>query len=212
MRCVTFWTIRPDISNEGIHVLVKFELIQSQTFSEIQHTHVSTDKDYSNIRQHVTAITQMVSDEPSILYLVIKEDDEDNDNSDEGYGVSSASDDDNNPNDEEDDINFGSGEQINDLTESSTITLLDWNDAMTDLQLGMRFTKEHTYLVQVHQNKHRNMTLKFISKLISHLVANDSKILVSNVIQEVQVLLQTGCTYKRAWYARKFAVERMFDS
>ncbi|KAI5683324.1 hypothetical protein M9H77_04552 [Catharanthus roseus] len=61
------------------------------------------------------------------------------------------------------------------------------------------------------QNKHR-MTLKFISKLTSHLVANDLEILVSNVIQEVQVLLQTGCMYKRAWYAQKFAVERMFGS
>ncbi|KAI5677897.1 hypothetical protein M9H77_08847 [Catharanthus roseus] len=36
------------------------------------------------------------------------------------------------------------------------------------------------------------MTSKFISKLISHLFANDSEIPVSNVIQEVQVLLQTG--------------------
>ncbi|KAI5662236.1 hypothetical protein M9H77_21559 [Catharanthus roseus] len=38
-----------------------------------------------------------------------------------------------------------------------------------------------------------NMTLKFISKLISHLIANDPKIPVSKVIQEVQVLLQMGC-------------------
>ncbi|KAI5648059.1 hypothetical protein M9H77_34064 [Catharanthus roseus] len=36
------------------------------------------------------------------------------------------------------------------------------------------------------------MTSNFISKLISHLVANDPEIPVSNVIQEVQVLLQTG--------------------
>ncbi|KAI5683111.1 hypothetical protein M9H77_04339 [Catharanthus roseus] len=40
---------------------------------------------------------------------------------------------------------------------------------------------------------------KAFSKLISHLVANDSEILVSNVIQEMQVLLLTGYTYKRAW-------------
>ncbi|KAI5663011.1 hypothetical protein M9H77_22334 [Catharanthus roseus] len=42
-----------------------------------------------------------------------------------------------------------------------------------------------------------NMTSKFISKPISHLVANDPEILVSNVIQVVQVLLQMGGTYKR---------------
>ncbi|KAI5672821.1 hypothetical protein M9H77_13185 [Catharanthus roseus] len=47
---------------------------------------------------------------------------------------------------------------------------------------------------------------------ISHLVANDPEIPVSNIIQEVQVLFQIGCTYKRAWYARKFAIERVFGS
>ncbi|KAI5654670.1 hypothetical protein M9H77_31857 [Catharanthus roseus] len=34
---------------------------------------------------------------------------------------------------------------------------------------------------------------------ISHLVANDPEIPVSNIIQEMQVLYQTGCTYKRAY-------------
>ncbi|KAI5669346.1 hypothetical protein M9H77_19199 [Catharanthus roseus] len=56
------------------------------------------------------------------------------------------------------------------------------------------------------------MTSKFVSKLISHFAANDPGIPVSNVIQEVQVRLQTGCTYKRACYARKFAIERVFCS
>ncbi|KAI5683226.1 hypothetical protein M9H77_04454 [Catharanthus roseus] len=36
------------------------------------------------------------------------------------------------------------------------------------------------------------MSSKFISKLISHLVANNPEIHVSNIIQEVQVLFQTG--------------------
>lgn len=34
---------------------------------------------------------------------------------------------------------MGSGEQIDDLIELGTIRLLDWNDAITDIQLGMRF-------------------------------------------------------------------------
>ncbi|KAI5652422.1 hypothetical protein M9H77_29609 [Catharanthus roseus] len=42
------------------------------------------------------------------------------------------------------------------------------------------------------------MSSKFISMSISHLVANDPKIPVSNIIQEVQVLFQIGCTYKQA--------------
>ncbi|KAI5666488.1 hypothetical protein M9H77_16341 [Catharanthus roseus] len=75
-----------------------------------------------------------------------------------------------------------------------------------------RFVKEHTCLVQIEQNKHRNLSSKFISIFISHLVANDTEIPVSNIIQEVQVLYQTGCTYKRAWYVRKFAIERVFGS
>ncbi|KAI5658834.1 hypothetical protein M9H77_27627 [Catharanthus roseus] len=66
------WTIRPDISKEGIHVLVEFESIQSQTFSEVQHTHVSTDEDHPNVRQHVMAITYIVFDE---LYPDVEEDD-----------------------------------------------------------------------------------------------------------------------------------------
>ncbi|KAI5675788.1 hypothetical protein M9H77_06738 [Catharanthus roseus] len=61
------------------------------------------------------------------------------------------------------------------------------------------FIKEHICLVQVHQNNHRNMFSKFISRSILHLVANDPEIPVSNVTQDVQVLFQTGCTYKRAW-------------
>ncbi|KAI5672977.1 hypothetical protein M9H77_13341 [Catharanthus roseus] len=47
---------------------------------------------------------------------------------------------------------------------------------------------------------------------ILHLLANDPKIPMSNIIQEMQVLFQTGCTYKWAWYARKFAIVRVFGS
>ncbi|KAI5659002.1 hypothetical protein M9H77_27795 [Catharanthus roseus] len=117
---------------------------------------------------------RMVFDEPSILYPEVEKDDDDNDDADKDYDVS----------------NMGSEEQIDDLIESGTIRLLDWNDAMIDIQLGMRFVVK----IQEHTNKHRNMTSKFISKLILHLVANDPEIPVSNVIQEVQVLLQTKYT------------------
>ncbi|KAI5662644.1 hypothetical protein M9H77_21967 [Catharanthus roseus] len=51
-----------------------------------------------------------------------------------------------------------------------------------------RFVKEYTCLVQVQKNKHQNMSSKFISMSISHLVANDPEIPVSNVIQEVQAM------------------------
>ncbi|KAI5680749.1 hypothetical protein M9H77_01976 [Catharanthus roseus] len=115
------------------------------------------------------AITQMVSDEPLMMYPSFNEDNHNNDYFDENYVVSSESDDDNSTDDEEDDIStpvnpvisttvnqwqgsqwfsgapydytqsracldMGSGEQIDDLIESGTIRLLDWNDAMTNIQ------------------------------------------------------------------------------
>ncbi|KAI5683346.1 hypothetical protein M9H77_04574 [Catharanthus roseus] len=97
------WTTRPDISNEGIHVLVEFKLIQSHAISDVQHTYASIYKDHPNVRQHVTIITQMVFDEPSMLYPNVQEDDEDDD---ADYDVSSASDNNNDDNDEEDDVSI----------------------------------------------------------------------------------------------------------
>ncbi|KAI5664466.1 hypothetical protein M9H77_23789 [Catharanthus roseus] len=77
-------------------------------------------------------------------------------------------------------LDMGSGSPIDDLVEFGTVRLLDWNDSMTDIQLGMRFINK------VHA--------------ISAVLANDPKIPVSNIIQE------------RAWYARKFTIERVFGS
>ncbi|KAI5677073.1 hypothetical protein M9H77_08023 [Catharanthus roseus] len=39
-------------------------------------------------------------------------------------------------------LDMGSGYPIDDLVESGTVRLLDWNDYMTDIQLGMRFIDE----------------------------------------------------------------------
>ncbi|KAI5655085.1 hypothetical protein M9H77_32272 [Catharanthus roseus] len=69
---------------------------------------------------------------------------------------------------------MGSGSPIDDLVESGTVRLLDWNDSMTDIQLDMRFV---------------------------------DKVQAISAVRNA-VLFQTGCTYKRAWYARKFAIER----
>ncbi|KAI5653797.1 hypothetical protein M9H77_30984 [Catharanthus roseus] len=233
----------------------------------------------------------MVSDEPSMLYSTVNNDDDEVDRSDGGDDVSSQSesDDDNDPKKGEFQtllnpinpvnpitknivqqwessqrlssirydyihsgafLDMGWGSPIDDLVESGTIRLLDWNDSMTDIQLGMRFVdkvqaitavckysisvgceyqvlkskidtwtarryhynddnyclscirikkkamhnrweiigfiKEHICLVQIEQNKHRNLSSKFISMSMSHLVTNDPEIPVSNVIQEVQ--------------------------
>ncbi|KAI5682551.1 hypothetical protein M9H77_03779 [Catharanthus roseus] len=282
-----------------------------------QNIPITHDRNTTTLPEHITAVTQMVYDEPSMLYSTINNDDDEVDGSDGDDAVSSQSesDDDNDPEEGEFQtplnlvnlvypvtenivpqwesiqwfssarydythsrafLDMGSGSPIDDLVESSIVRLLDWNDSTTDIQLGMRFVgkvqaisavrkwsisvgreyrvlkvrlihgpqdvtitviiitvhgkfilkkktthsrweitgfvKEHTCLVQIEQNKHRNLSSKFISMSTSHLVANDPEIPVSNIIQEMQVLFQTGCTYKRAWYARKFAIERVFGS
>ncbi|KAI5678278.1 hypothetical protein M9H77_09228 [Catharanthus roseus] len=56
-----------------------------------------------------------------------------------------------------------------------------------------RSTKERAFLVQVHQNKHRNMTSKFISKLISaSFMANGENIhcFVLMLLQSIEIIVQ----------------------
>ncbi|KAI5659144.1 hypothetical protein M9H77_27937 [Catharanthus roseus] len=79
------WTIRPNIAKEGIHILVEFIPIQPQTIS------ISHDTNTINIPEHVTIITQMVSNEPSMLYPTVDEDDDENDHSNGDYAVSGSS-------------------------------------------------------------------------------------------------------------------------
>ncbi|KAI5666824.1 hypothetical protein M9H77_16677 [Catharanthus roseus] len=168
------WTIPADLSKEGIHILVEFEPIEQQN---IPSTH---DKNTTTLPEHITVVTQMVSDEPSMLYSTVNNDDDEVDSSDGGDAVSSQSesDDDNDPEEgefhpplnPENPVNpvtenivqqwessqwfsnarynythsgafldMGSSSPIDDIIESGIIRLLDWNDSMTDIQLGMRF-------------------------------------------------------------------------
>ncbi|KAI5667503.1 hypothetical protein M9H77_17356 [Catharanthus roseus] len=113
--------------------------------------------------EHVTTITQMVSDEPSMLYPTVNDDDDEIDHSDEDYVISIQSESDNNNDGEEEDLEhsyMGSGSTIDDLVDSGTLRLLDWNDSMTDIQLGMRFVEEvqaisARYLSQISSKKCR---------------------------------------------------------
>lgn len=100
------WIIRLYISKEGIHILVEFKLVQSQGFSDVQQTHLSAHENLSNVHQHVTIITQVVSDKSSMLYPDIQEDDEDDDNDNADYNVSSAYNHDKGDNDKEDDVSI----------------------------------------------------------------------------------------------------------
>ncbi|KAI5676802.1 hypothetical protein M9H77_07752 [Catharanthus roseus] len=100
--------------------------------------------------EHVAVITQMVSDELSMLYLTVADVEDKNDHSDKEYIVSSESESDDNNEAEEKRVtnshkpchskhNMGSGSPIDNLIESGTLRLLDSNPSMTDIQLGMRF-------------------------------------------------------------------------
>ncbi|KAI5680686.1 hypothetical protein M9H77_01913 [Catharanthus roseus] len=124
-------------------------------------------------------------------------------------------------------LDVGLGSPIDDLIEYGILRLLDWNDSMTDIQLDMRFVDKvqaisavRKWLIwmgceyRVMKSKSDQLTTKCYHHSDSyycscHLVANDPEMPVSNVIQEVQVLFQTGCMYKRAWYAQKFAIEKV---
>ncbi|KAI5654759.1 hypothetical protein M9H77_31946 [Catharanthus roseus] len=87
------WTIPADISKEGIHILVEFEPIEQQN---ILITH---DMNTTSLPEHITAVTQMVFDEPSMLYSAANNDDDEVDGSDGDEAVSSQSesDDENEP-------------------------------------------------------------------------------------------------------------------
>ncbi|KAI5682039.1 hypothetical protein M9H77_03267 [Catharanthus roseus] len=106
----------------------------------------------------------MVTDEPSMLYSTVNNDDDEVDGSDGDDASSSQSESDDDNDLEEGEfqtplnpssqwfnnarydythagafLDMGSGSPIDDLVESSTVRLLDWNDSMTNIHLGMRF-------------------------------------------------------------------------
>ncbi|KAI5673937.1 hypothetical protein M9H77_14301 [Catharanthus roseus] len=87
------WTIPPHHAKERIHILVEFEQIQQHSIP------ITQDINTTNMTEHITAVTQMVSDEPSMLYTTADDDDDEVDQSDENDVVSSPSesDDDNDP-------------------------------------------------------------------------------------------------------------------
>ncbi|KAI5671225.1 hypothetical protein M9H77_11589 [Catharanthus roseus] len=145
----------------------------------------------------VHPVTQMVSDEPSMLYSTINNDDDEVERLDGDDDVSSQSESDDNNDPEEGEfqtplnpvnpvnpiiesivqqwessqwfssarydcthsgafLDMGSGSPIDDLVESGTVRLLDWNDSMTDIQLGMRFV-DKVQAISAVQIQERNV-------------------------------------------------------
>ncbi|KAI5683640.1 hypothetical protein M9H77_04868 [Catharanthus roseus] len=87
------WTIPPHHEKKGIHILVEFEQIQQHSIL------IAHDRNTTNTTEHITAVTQIVSDEPSMLYITVNNDDDEVDQSDRDNAISShsESDDDNDP-------------------------------------------------------------------------------------------------------------------
>ncbi|KAI5680537.1 hypothetical protein M9H77_01764 [Catharanthus roseus] len=84
-------------------------------------------------------------------------------------------------------LDIGSGSPIDDFVESGTVRLLDWNDSMTDMQLGMRFVDKVQAISAVHKY---SISVRREYRVLK--IANDPEILVSNIIQEVQCVEKMG--------------------
>ncbi|KAI5663542.1 hypothetical protein M9H77_22865 [Catharanthus roseus] len=133
------WTILVDISKEG-HILVEFEPIEQQN---IPITH---DKNKTTLPEHITAVTQMVSDEPSMLYSAVNNDDDE------------------------------LGMRFVDKVQAVSVV----RKYSVSVGREYRILKSKIDTWTIEQNKHRNLSSKFISMSISHLVANDPEILRSH--------------------------------
>ncbi|KAI5653686.1 hypothetical protein M9H77_30873 [Catharanthus roseus] len=192
------WTIPLHLAKEGIHILIEFEHIQQQN---IPNTH---NRNITTLPEHITAVTHIVFDEPSMLYSTVNNDDDEVDGSDGDDAVSSQSesDDDNDPEEGEFQTPVN---PVNSVTENivqrwesnqwfssaryyhrSDDNYCSWyirikKKATHNRWEVTRFVKERTCLVQIEQNKHKNLSSKFISMLISQLVANEPEIPVSNI-------------------------------
>ncbi|KAI5659219.1 hypothetical protein M9H77_28012 [Catharanthus roseus] len=82
---------------------------------------------------------------------------------------------------------MGSDSPMDDLVESCTVRLLDWNDSMTDIQLGMRFVDKVQAISAV-----RKYSISVGREYRVLKIANDPEIPVSNIIQEVQCVEKMG--------------------
>ncbi|KAI5676864.1 hypothetical protein M9H77_07814 [Catharanthus roseus] len=110
------WSIAPNLAKEGIYILVEFIQIQRQNIS------ITDDRNTINMTEHVTAITHMVSNEPSMLYPTVHDDDEEINHSDEDYIISSQSESDDNNDGEEEELQT----PVNPVTEN---TVTQWESS-----------------------------------------------------------------------------------
>ncbi|KAI5661712.1 hypothetical protein M9H77_21035 [Catharanthus roseus] len=133
------WTILADLSNEGIHILVEFEPIQQQN---IPSTH---DRNTTTFHEHITTVTQMVSDEPSMLYSIVNNDDDevDGSNGDDVVSSQSESDDDNDPEEGEFQTPLNPENPVNPVTEN---IVQQWESSQWFSNARYDYTHSGTFL------------------------------------------------------------------
>ncbi|KAI5659250.1 hypothetical protein M9H77_28043 [Catharanthus roseus] len=115
------WTSAPNLTKEGIQILIELILIQPQTVS------ITHDTNTINMMKHVTAITQLLMMKMMKMTISTKIISQWFSSARYDYTKFGAF------------LDMGSGKPIDDLIEFGILRLLDWNDSMTDIQLGMRF-------------------------------------------------------------------------
>ncbi|KAI5671586.1 hypothetical protein M9H77_11950 [Catharanthus roseus] len=124
------WTIPPHLAKEGIHVLIELEHIQQQN---IPITH---DRSTTTLLEYITAVTQMVSDEPSMLYSTVNNDDDEVEGSDGDDAVSSQSESDNDNDLEEEEFQTPLN-PVNPLNPVTENIVPQWKAANGSAMLGM---------------------------------------------------------------------------
>ncbi|KAI5666403.1 hypothetical protein M9H77_16256 [Catharanthus roseus] len=127
------WTIAPNLAKEVIQVLVEFIPIQPHTIS------ITRDTNTINMTEHVTAITHMVSNEPSMLYPTVDEDDDENGHFDEDYTISSASESDDNNDAEEEELQT----PVNHVIEN---TMTQWESSQLFSSARYDYTQSGVFL------------------------------------------------------------------
>ncbi|KAI5661920.1 hypothetical protein M9H77_21243 [Catharanthus roseus] len=210
MRVPSYYeTIPPHHAKERIHIFVEFEQIQLHS---IPITH---DRNTTNMAEHITAVTQMVSDELSMLYTTVNNDDNEVDESDRDDAVSSQSksDDDNDPEEGELQTPINPVNPINLVTEN---IVPQWESNQWFCSARYDYTHSGAFLDMGSSSpiddlvESGNIWLLNWNDFMTD-IQLDMRF-VDKVHAISAVLFQTGCTYKWAWYARKFTIERVFGS
>ncbi|KAI5653823.1 hypothetical protein M9H77_31010 [Catharanthus roseus] len=161
------WTIPLHHTKEGIHILVEFEQMQQHSFP------ITQDINTTNMTEHIKAVTDDDDNNPeegelqtlvnpvNPVNLVTEnivpqlESSQWFNSARYDYTHSRAF------------LDMGSGSPTDVLVESGTIRLLDWNDSMTNIHLGMRFVDKVQAISAVLCRKNESIADTYVPEIYS---------------------------------------------